>query len=425
MILWYTPVLQNTAQWYDCFEDEARGGRSYMVSEPNNYCGQGSEGFDFDSPFFIGMTTGFISLFVGVGFPAFIVWKTKELKRTDKLNAESTFAFLYENYSPSVPYFEAIHFLRKALLILLMTVPSFLRSTLESVGVDASVVQAFFSLLVNVGFFFIVWKTEPLVYFPCSLLKNRNLNNLAELVGCGATIAGNLLALIGSFSPYNQGIVNVLGTIFAIVNLSFVVVFFFGFYLDMKRTNKEKQALIERSQSSAEEGGVTSFSRGSDIAEKLAKSVKDAELDFDGMLVTLAVLEGRRKEEVIAELPFYRSHVALALKMELLKTEKDREVKELGGDLKVTLTEYRNLLGRVNAAVAIHTGREISDFKGLEDIAKDNKLEFCQKTIASLEASGGTLQKAPRIVKKLSSIGLTNELEMVANPTSTGKATQL
>ena len=150
-----------------------------------------------------------------------------------------------------MPYFEAIHFLRKALLILLMTVPSFLRSTLESVGVDASVVQALFSLLVNVGFFFIVWKTEPLVYFPCSLLKNRNLNNLAELVGCGATIAGNLLALIGSFSPYSQGIVNVLGTIFAIVNLSFVVVFFFGFSLDMKRTNKEKQALIERSQSSA------------------------------------------------------------------------------------------------------------------------------------------------------------------------------
>lgn len=78
MMLWYTPILQNTAQWYDCFKDETRGRRSYMVSEPLNYCGQGSEGFTFDSPFFIGMTTGFISLFVVVGFPAFIVWKTKD-----------------------------------------------------------------------------------------------------------------------------------------------------------------------------------------------------------------------------------------------------------------------------------------------------------------------------------------------------------
>ena len=78
-----------------------------------------------------------------------------------------------------------------------------------------------------------------------------------------------------------------------------------------------------------------------------------------------------------------------------------------------------------NYNISFLQGRGCPEFKSLEDIAKDNKLEFCQKTIASLEASGGILQKAPRIVKKTSSIGLTNEIEMVVNPMSTGKATQL
>ena len=157
---------------------------------------------------------------------------------------------------------------------------------------------------------------------------------LASLVaGAGATLAGNLLALIGSISPNNQGLVNVLGTIFAIMNLSFLVVFIYGFYVDMKKTGKYKQALIKSQTEDFEDGRTTSMSRAESISEKLAGSVKEAEVDFDNMLVSLAMVGEKGKEQVAAELPFIRSQVVLALRKELEKTEKGwkgKEEKELG-----------------------------------------------------------------------------------------------
>ncbi|GMH79835.1 hypothetical protein TrLO_g11824 [Triparma laevis f. longispina] len=185
---------------------------------------------------------------------------------------------------------------------------------------EANLLQALSSLLINAGFFAILWKTKPLVYFPCSLLKNQNLNNLAELRGAGATLAGNFLVLIGSTSPYNQGLMNVLKTIFAIINLAFLAVFLYGFYIDIKKTKEEKQFLL-KSQSSVEDGRATSFSRAESVSEKLADSVKEAEADFDGILVSLAM------------------------------------------DL------------------AEHTGKSASDLEGLDDITKDKGFDFCQKIL--------------------------------------------
>lgn len=148
--------------------------------------------------------------------------------------------------------------------------------------------------------------------------QNQNVNNLAGLVGAGATIAGNLLALIGSFSPYNTVIVNVLGILFTTINVCFLSIFFYGFYVDMKKSNEQKQSLLLRnSQASFEDGTATSFTRDASLSQKLATSVITAEKDFDSALLSLAMVEGRAKGQVIAELPYIRSQITLALKKEL------------------------------------------------------------------------------------------------------------
>ncbi|GMH99753.1 hypothetical protein TrVE_jg3920 [Triparma verrucosa] len=225
MMLWYTPVLQITAKWYDCFEDTERIGANgmpgyFLVSYPTVKCPNQlwiKDEFGNPNPHLlknviIQMTTGCLCLFVGIGFPVFIVWKTKRLRNENKLNADSAFSSLYdENYIPSMPYFEAVHFLSKALLIFSITV----LGALFRGNVEAALIQALSSLLINTSFFSIIWKTKPQIYFPCSLIKNKNINNLAELTGAGATIVGNLLAVIGSF--FSQIVVNDLGIIFAII----------------------------------------------------------------------------------------------------------------------------------------------------------------------------------------------------------------
>ena len=57
---------------------------------------------------------------------------------------------------------------------------------------------------------------------------------MAEMIGCGITVLGNLLALVGAFS--SQSAVNGLGIFFAIMNTSFAVLMFVGYGRDMKRT---------------------------------------------------------------------------------------------------------------------------------------------------------------------------------------------
>ncbi|GMH60949.1 hypothetical protein TL16_g03156 [Triparma laevis f. inornata] len=237
----------------------------------------------------------------------------------------------------SVPYFEAVHFVRKALLIFFLTVTGYFRAELASSGVEASLLQAVLSLLVNPGFFIVLCKTKPLVYFPCSFLKNHNLNNFAELLGAGATVAGNIIAVIGTFSPNNQQLINILGTTFAIVNLTFVTIFLYGFYVDTRKTRKDKQALLS-SQSSLEDGRATS--------------------------------------------PWL-------LKKELEKVEKKWQGEEIGGEdesnLKIVFGEYRALLDRMNAAISNHTGKALAEFEGLGEIAKNKELGFCKKILASIE----------------------------------------
>ena len=53
-----------------------------------------------------------------------IFWQTRRLRDNDMLTADSPLASVFEYYTPSVPYFESVHLLRKGLLILFISILS-------------------------------------------------------------------------------------------------------------------------------------------------------------------------------------------------------------------------------------------------------------------------------------------------------------
>ncbi|GMH89491.1 hypothetical protein TL16_g11473 [Triparma laevis f. inornata] len=132
MMLWYTPILQIVGSMYDCFEDPERphdDGTTayYLVFDSNVQCNPREAGSRLWRDL-VGYNSAFIILFVGIGFPAFVVFKVHQLKKGGKLNGESIFESLYQPYNRKHPYFEALQFLRKALLIFSMSILGYRRA---------------------------------------------------------------------------------------------------------------------------------------------------------------------------------------------------------------------------------------------------------------------------------------------------------
>ena len=191
---------------YDCFPDPERNDGSYLVTDPSVSCEPST------SRFIVHIHTGLLSLFVGLGFPKFIAFKIRQLKRAKKLTASSSFASLFQYYIPAKLHFESYHMIRKAMLILTVITPS-------ATGHLAA------SFAVNLVFLLVVICTKPLICFPSTTFKSCNLYLLSELSGATVTHLGNLLALIGAISD-NQDVINMLSATFAILNVFFAVTFF-------------------------------------------------------------------------------------------------------------------------------------------------------------------------------------------------------
>ncbi|GMH52468.1 hypothetical protein TrST_g5616 [Triparma strigata] len=375
--IWYTPVLQMVGKMYDCYEDPDRPGSTYLVADPKLKCYDINAGYIDMSiqRYLLHFVAISIALVVGVGFPYFIVHSIKKLKRSSKLNMESSLASLYQYYSPSMPYFEAIQMLRKAALIFTLSMSGVL-------GLSP-LVQSLSCFSINFIFFILLYFTEPLVYFSCSLLKNRNLNNLSELLGAGVTLAGSILAVIGAISKNNQDTVNVLGILFVIVNVTFAATFFYGFHVDMKRTAEAKAALTERSPTINKDGMTTSLTRDYSISLKLKIAVKEAEEDFDEVIGFIASTEGKVKDEIATEMGLVRSQVIVAINNELKSAQKMLRKKQNENtehddeaDQKLIFTEYKNMLDRVNADFSEHTKQSISELDDFAAIAKRGRFEF-------------------------------------------------
>jgi len=291
LILWYSPVLQSCASMWECFDDRDDGW--VLVSDPGVSC---------ESSISRAAVMGHVYLIcfvVGVGFPGYIFSKTRQLREAGKLVAGLPLTSLFEWYTPDVPYFEAVHMIRKALLIMLTTVLS------------TSMLQALASFAVNAAFLLILYKMEPMVYYPSSFFKGRNLFLLVEMLSTCTSLLGNALAIIGA-AVSSPAAVYWVGLVFAILNISFGFVLFFGYASD---TRKMKNTIAPEIEAAG--------NRSQSMLKLVSGSLQKAEKEW---YIHTALIDGSAegstgKAKMVLDVGFLRSKLEQQVKEDLVATE--------------------------------------------------------------------------------------------------------
>ena len=243
-----------------------------------------------------------VCLTVGLGFPGYVFLKTRWLRDAGKLVAGLPLTSLFEWYSSDVPYFEAVHMLRKALLILFTTV--FL----------TPITQGLASFAVNAVFLLILYVKDPLVYYPSSFFKGRNLFFLVEMLSTCTSLVGNSLAIVGA-AVSSPAAVTSIGVVFALVNISFGVLFFFGFASDT--TMKVKSVTPVLQGFNEVEGGSRS--------QMLAGGVLKVETEWDVHLaLTAGLVEGSKgRKKMGVDLGLLRSKLELQVQDALVAMDEE------------------------------------------------------------------------------------------------------
>ena len=179
--LWYSPLLQTIASMYEYFPDPERDFESFVTSDPSVSCEPSLKRT------IVNVHAGVLSLVVGLGFPLLSFLKIRSLRKAGKLVFDSGMANLFQFYNTRMPYFETVQFLRKGLLIFVLTW-----------FVNYPVIQAMSSFGINGSFLLLLSCTRPFVYYPTSNSR-RNLFQIAEVSSTITCRIGNVLALIASF----------------------------------------------------------------------------------------------------------------------------------------------------------------------------------------------------------------------------------
>ena len=179
--LWYSPLLQTIASMYEYFPDPERDFESFVTSDPSVSCEPSLKRT------IVNVHAGVLSLVVGLGFPLLSFLKIRSLRKAGKLVFDSGMANLFQFYNTRMPYFETVQFLRKGLLIFVLTW-----------FVNYPVMQAMSSFGINGSFLLLLSCTRPFVYYPTSNSR-RNLFQIAEVSSTITCMIGNVLALIASF----------------------------------------------------------------------------------------------------------------------------------------------------------------------------------------------------------------------------------
>jgi hypothetical protein len=202
VLLWYSPLIQNAASMQGCEYDPDIG--LVLTSDARVSC----------EPSLL-RTATIIHAFavfgvIGVGLPVFVLWKSMQLRKLDKLNAESPFAGLFEWYSISRPYWESVLLIKKFCLVL--AADTFVTSPL---------VQALLGIAINATYLVHFEMKRPMPYLPTSVtwFNESNFFHLIERSSAVTNIIGSLLAFLGTFS---KAFATIVGTMFAIVNFTFV-----------------------------------------------------------------------------------------------------------------------------------------------------------------------------------------------------------
>ena len=195
------------------------------------------------------------------------------------------------------------------------------KATLIAAGTfsGAPVTQSILYTVINTSFFILLYILKPLVFFPCSIFKGKNLFQLAEMSGCAITIIGNLLALVGSFS---QAAVNGVGITFAVINFCFAIFFGYGYGRDMKRTVSEKKVKPEgetRSNTEADNNPISRRrsrclclgSRSDSVKATVGKAVEDAVKEWENVLRMISNADGEAEAKLNEGLPFIHRYGGL------------------------------------------------------------------------------------------------------------------
>ncbi|GMH82895.1 hypothetical protein TL16_g09417 [Triparma laevis f. inornata] len=297
MTLWYSPLLQTVGSMYECFEDPERDYMLFLVSDPTLSCTRIFEGNIFAyGPRDVGrllvhIHSGICVMVVGIGFPLVTFIQIKRLQVNGKLDAMSSWAALYQFYTTKFPYFESVQLLRKGALIFVLKVrenPTF---------------EAIVLIIINACFLAILIRSRPMVYFPSSLLGNRNLFHLAEVSGAAACLFGNVLAFLATF---DQHLVDTLGISLALLNIIFATLFLVGYNTELRKSKK-----IEK-----EKGKLSTSSDDREFVYSLK--------EWGYMQSALVGIEGesiKRRRELLDGLPFIHSRIVLAITTDLSQRE--------------------------------------------------------------------------------------------------------
>ncbi|GMH47040.1 hypothetical protein TrVE_jg7110 [Triparma verrucosa] len=443
VVIWYLPVMKMAMNMFPCINDPDDGlnyGDGVGVAlrlklDPQIPCGVGWDGADFRRKVALTHSTLILAI-IGFGLPGFIIWKLRRLRNKNQLVAESPFMSLFQWYTPEASYFEAIHMIRKALLIIM------------SVFLNNTKIEVFYGFTVNVTFLLILLYFRPLVWYPCSLFPGSNLFLLSEVSSASTTTFGSFLAVIGAFNP-NKGAIFALGVIFVATNTIFALSFVYSYHVDMNK--KEGKAgmrplqivldLLSVFLPKRDDDGTNNYSRSQsgmrkNSITKMAESVRAAEEEWKQVIKLIEHAVGKTaKERVAAGLPLVRSQLHASIRVEMKEidqilqrinvaesygTDLEDKIKDINKKLKEKqpkkLIHYRNLLKRVEQEYLLYVvaSEEKRNFDKNADpaleIARDEGLDLCLGYF-QLPEEKEEMWKGQR-----SGSGAANAVEMTKNP---------
>ena len=246
---------------------------------------------------------------------------------------------------------------------------------IDSLIANDAVLQSVSYFLINTSFLLLLCRLKPLIYYPCSFIKDKNLFLLAEVLGASISVLGNILALIGSFS--SQTAVNGVGLTFALINAAFSFCFAVGYGRDLKKTKNSLSAILPVISGQVEnEESMIKRTRSDSAREAIGKSVEEAEAEWNNLYTLYTNMENKETEEKIKEsFPLQYSQVVLAVKKELHKNKNPVRHKR-------KCKEFTTLLNHIEQQYKKALGGEITTVNIQEIITQAEKeLKFTNETL--------------------------------------------
>ena len=323
---------------------------------------------------------------VGAGLPFFIGWKMIQLRREDKLTADSIYAGLFEWYALERPYWEVRRATRRGKKQYPCPSPSHpLRSFAQAVLLFKKFVlvlaantvitnptaQASIGFAVHLLYLVLLETKKPMPFRPSTsaYFKGQNFFHLLERSSSVASIIGSLLAILGST---NRSAMTTIGSVFAAVNLVYVAAVIYAF------AGSPSVSFSSSSSDAAPKSSKITPTLGSGAKSAIATqgSHWGEQFDLVGYAKDLSPLV---LTQISRELLLLRSRTVLEMEKELraAKTE---------GAVETAFKEGEELVARLNADTAKLPG-EVEPCKAPKQLVPDVWVGHLQATKRWTEAA--------------------------------------